>query len=209
MPPIRKLALVSAGALAAVGLAGAALAAINHSHVLTLRLPDGSREQIFYIGDTPPTVRMQPGPASLAAFPAPMDPLRADAEFAALQRMSAQMDREAAALLQQQPLGPAGPMFAGPMLGGPGSSLMTVDLGKLPPGVHGYSMVSTITGGKVCTRTTEYGAADGSGAPREVTRVSGDCGASAVAPSRGAAPAASARDPAARSPLLQSVSYRR
>jgi hypothetical protein len=207
---MRKLALVSA--VVAIGLAGGAAAAVvNHTHVLTLRLADGTREQIFYVGDTPPQVRMQPVQGAFAAFPAAAGPFGYDPAFAELQRLSAQMDREAAAMLTAPMLG--GPVLGSPMLSGSGG-LMTVDLGKLPPGVHGYSMVSTMSGGKVCTRATEYGAADGSGAPREVTRVSGDCGASAAPAPRAVAPTASARtpaprDPGARSPLLQSVSYRR
>src|ERR1700753_2191885 len=81
-------------------IGAAAIAQIKHSHVLQVRLPDGTLEEIRYAGDTPPVVRLQPGWAP-AAYAWPADAFGADSPFLALERISAQMDREAAALLQQ------------------------------------------------------------------------------------------------------------
>ena len=132
--------LVGAAAVAAIGLAGAAVAEIQHRHVMQVRLPDGTLEEIRYTGDTPPVVRLQPGWAPVA-YAWPQDVLPAEAPFAMLERLSAQMDREAAALLQQVRSEP------GPLMDGPGG-LTEVDIGKLPPGVSGSSVVSTVNGGK-------------------------------------------------------------
>jgi hypothetical protein len=201
MKSMRKALLVTAAALAACGVAGAAAAAIQHSHVVTIRLPHGTQEQIPYLGDTPPEVRLQPAWAPFAtAFPS-ADALAFDAPFVALPRVSAEMDREAAALMQQARSLPI------PLSDGAG--LTRIDLGKLPPGVTGYSVVSTVSGGKVCTRTTEYGRPDRSGRPRALTRVSGDCNASA-APSSPAPTSVDSQAGAPRfaNPMLQEVAAR-
>ena len=194
--------LVGAAAVAAIGLAGAAVAEIQHRHVMQVRLPDGTLEEIRYTGDTPPVVRLQPGWAPVA-YAWPQDVLASEAPFAMLERLSAQMDREAAALLQQARSEP-GPLIDGPLMDGSGG-LTEVDIGKLPPGVSGYSVVSTVNGGKVCTRTVQYGRVGASGEPRAVTRVSGDCGDAAKASPPD--PVVSTHERDAR-PLLQQVSAR-
>jgi hypothetical protein len=96
-------------------------------------------------------------------------------------------------------------MSPSPLIGGPDGSTQ-VDLAKLPPGVSGYSVVSTMSGGRVCTRATQYGPVAGSGRPKVVTRISGDCNA-AARPSSSTVAAASAAQPASH-PQLQRVSTR-
>ncbi len=191
MKPMSKLALAGVAALAAIGLTGAAMAEIKHSHLLSIRLPDGSLEQIRYVGDTPPVVRLQPGRATVAGFWAD-EALGADPALAMLDRISALMDNEAAVLFQQARL-----------LDGP-DGLTPIDLGKLPPGVTGYSVVSTTSGGHTCTRTTQYGPLDVAGRVKSVTRIAGDCeGAAKPSPSTGqvvSAPRTADR------PMLQRVS---
>jgi len=189
--------LIGAAAIAVIGLAGAAVAEIKHSHVMQVRLPDGTLEEIRYAGDTPPVVRLQPGWAP-AAYAWPADAFGAGFPFAALERISAQMDREAAALLQQTRSLP-GPLVEGP------AGLTEVDLGKLPQGISGYSLVSTMSGGKVCTRTVQYGPSGSSGRLAAVSRTSGDCGDAAKASPSARAVSAPATG---HQPLLQQVSAR-
>jgi len=187
MKALKTSLLVGAAAIAVIGLTGAALSRIEHGHVMRIRLPDGSLEQIRYVGDTPPVIRLAPGLAPIAEV-WPDDLFVPYPAFAALERLSAQMDREAAALTLEAP---------GPTL---------VDLGALPPGVSGYSVVSTLSGGKVCTRTVRYGPADGSDRPVAVTRVSGDC-ADPAPTAEPPAQAVRAPEPTpARRPGLQTVS---
>jgi hypothetical protein len=189
--------LIGAAAIAAIGLAGAAMAQIKHSRVLQVRLPEGTLEEIRYAGDTPPVVRLQPGWAP-TAYAWPADTFGPDSPFVALERISAQMDREAAALMRQARSLP------GPLLDG-SAGLTEVDLGKLPPGISGYSVVSTLSGGKVCTRTVRYGPSGGSGGLASVSRASGDCDDAAKASPSAQAVSAPA---SGHQPLLQQVSAR-
>lgn len=66
MKGLKTPLLIGAAAIAAIGLAGAAVAEIKHSHVMQVRLPDGTLEEIRYTGDTPPVARLQPGWAPVA-----------------------------------------------------------------------------------------------------------------------------------------------
>ena len=198
MKAMNKVAFASAAAIAAIGLASVAMAQIQHSHVLSLRLPDGVQEQIRYVGDVAPVIRLEPSDEAAVALPA-ADLFGVESSFAALERLSARMDQEAAAMMQAAQRSPA--------LRADGPDGMTwVDLGSLPPGMRGYTVVSTMSGGHVCTRTTQYGSVEGAGPARMVTRVSGDCGE--VARSQ-ASPAVREGAPAAPDrPMLQKVSAR-
>jgi hypothetical protein len=162
MKPLSKLAFAGAVVIAAAGVTAAAAGEIRNMHVLTVSLPDGSQEQIRYVGDTPPQVRLQPGLAAVA------DPFGPASPFALMRQISAQMDREAAAMFQQAAVMP-GPGFMRP------DGLMQVDLGRLPPGVQGYEMVSTVTGSGVCTKTVRYTASDRGQPPKVLTSSSGAC----------------------------------
>ncbi len=166
MRPLSKLAFVATAAIA-VGVAGLAAAEIKNQHVLTIRLPDGSQELIDYVGDTPPEVRLMP--ARWAAFSPLTDRFGPDVPFAALDAISAEMDAEAASLMRQTPSLP-GFLFDN------GAVLRQVDLGKLPRGMQGYTMVSTLSGAGVCTRTTEYRSDASGGQPKVLTHTSGTCG---------------------------------
>ena len=57
-----------------------------------------------------------------------------------------------------------------------------VDLAKPAPGARSVSVVSTLSGGHVCTRSVEVYASPEGGRPRIVTRTSGDCGPAIAAP---------------------------
>ena len=161
-------------AAAAAGFAGTALAQTKprqaDSHIMTVRLPDGSLERIRYTGDTPPKIDFGADPAA-ALFAEPVfDAMSEDSPFAELDRLSAMMDRQTAAMMQAADSVDQA-AFADPR------GALNVDFGKLPPGVQGYSVVSTMSGNTVCTRSIRnLGAPDGK-APRIQTASSGDCSA--------------------------------
>jgi len=161
---LRIAFLMSALAIAAAELAGPAEARSvarksTDTHVLVVRLPDGSLERIRYAGDRPPQIRFDSQPDS--GF---FDPFWPSAPFADLDRISAAMDHEAAALMQQ----------ADSMMQASPGNPTDVDLNRLPAGTQGYSMVSTMSGNGVCTRSIRYfSSADGK--PQVESSTSGNC----------------------------------
>jgi hypothetical protein len=84
----RTVIAAGAAALALTGLAAVASAETANTHVMTVRLPGGTVEQIRYSGDVPPQVVFAPDDA---AFESP---------FAMLDRMTALMDRQAEAMIR-------------------------------------------------------------------------------------------------------------
>ena len=220
MRNLRTLLMIGAGIVAVT--AGSAFAR-DMMHEMTVRLPDGSVEQIRYIGDTPPTIRLD-NPAHRVRVPVADDLFSAD-PFAELERISAEMDSQAAQMMQ---------VFdrIGPPMAAPGAlpGLLNVDMGKLPPGVQGYSVYSVTSGGKTCSQSIRY-MSDGHGAPKVEKASSGACDSIApaaaprtvrlapAAPASPAAPAlpngrsgdiiqASARTPRHRRPACCAVSER-
>ena len=167
MRHLRKTVLAGAAAIALVGVAGLAVAEIKNAHVLDVRLPDGSLAHIRYVGDTPPTVTFAAAPPALSILSRPFDPLGPGSPFAVLDQISQAMDRQADAMFRQASAQP-GLAFSGP-------DVMQVDLGKLPPGARGFSMVSTMSGDGVCTRSVEYRSTGDGKPPQVVTRSSGAC----------------------------------
>jgi hypothetical protein len=139
---------------ATLSLAGACVAhaAGPQLHSLLVNLPDGSVEEVQYVGDVAPKVEV--APVRVAA-----DPF-----LASFDAMSAMMERETQAMLQMASTmaAPAGP-----------GVVMT---GAVPKGMH-FTYVSTTTDAHGCTRTVSY-ASDGSGAAPKLTQASSDgCGA--------------------------------
>jgi hypothetical protein len=186
---LRMAFLAGAAAIAASGFVGAATADSN-PHILTVRLPDGSVEHIRYVGDQPPEVSLDQETGPLAS-PA-SDLFGADAVFADLDRMSADMDRRAAAMLEE-----ARRMEAHAFAG---SDPLLLDFGKLP-GWRGYSVVSTMSGNHICTRSVQHSSSSDGRPPRVVTRTSGDCG---LGHSRStSSPSGRSVEPVGRPPLLE------
>jgi len=163
----------------------------RQDHVLTVRLPDGSVEQIQYSGDVAPRVALSPGGPPMGAF-APMagfGPASDASPFAMLERMSAQMDREMAEMMRNAP-----PM---PSLAAPGAMQQAAagqpaGPGKPPAGAQSYSFVSTIDGGRACTRSVQITSQGAGQAPRVVSQTSGDCAGQTGAAPRPAPTAAGA-----------------
>ena len=160
-----RSALLAGAAAAAIGFSGAALAQSSDSHVMTVRLPDGGVAQIRYTGTVAPRVSFSDRPSAIEAL-APMPLLFGPGSpFAALDRISAEMDRQAAALFRQTDAltASAGPLDA-------------AALRNLPSGSQSYSFVSTLSGSGVCSESVQI-TAQGNGAPPRVVRHrSGNCG---------------------------------
>ena len=112
------------------------------------------------------------------------EPAGMDSPFAALDRMSAEMDREAQALLNETA------RLQASAFGFP-DAFAAVDSGRLAPGSRSFSVVSTLSGGHMCSRSVEVFASPDGGRPRVVTRTSGDCG-----PGHRGSPSPGARRPA-------------
>ena len=156
--------LILAGAAAAVfGFSGMALPQNSNMHTMAVKLPGGGMAEIRYIGDVAPQVTVSAGPAATGDILPIASMLGANSPFGMLDRITAEMDREAAALFR----------YADAMAARPGASGLT--LTNLPPGTRGFSYVSTMSGNGLCTRSTEI-TSTGNGPPRVVTHSSGNCG---------------------------------
>ncbi len=81
--------------------------------------------------------------------------------FAQLERMSAMMDQQEAAMIRRVQAMAQAPMGAMP---------------GLPPGASGYSFVSTMSGNGVCMRSVRITYSGGNATPQMVSSTSGDCG---------------------------------
>jgi hypothetical protein len=137
--------LTGTAALALVGLAGMAAAQPPDSahgiHVLTIRLPDGRIEQIRYTGDVPPTVSLAPDMAQAAFAP--------ESVFTMMDRMSAAMDRQAAAMFQ---------------------ALDTM------PTMGAEGIVPAVSEPGICSRSIQITFTGNGQAPHVVSQTAGDCG---------------------------------
>jgi hypothetical protein len=167
MQPVRKAILAGAAAIALVAVAGLAVAEIKNAHRLDVRLPDGLVADIRYVGDTPPTVSFTSVPMARLALSPASDPFGPDSPFAALERISEAMDRQAAAMFQE--------VNAQSALALTPPDLRPVDVGTLPRGASGFSMVSTMSGNGLCTRSIQYRSLGEDKPPQVVTRASGAC----------------------------------
>lgn len=149
------------------GVASVALAGTVAAHTLTLQLPDGTTEQISYAGDVAPQVSFTPAqavPQSVDWAFGPQSP------FALMQQISAQMDRDADAMMRQMQ------EIAAQPLAGPGQP-MQIDMTQLPPGTQSYSFVSTMSPSGVCSESTEIIAKGPGQKPQVIAHRSGNCGA--------------------------------
>ncbi len=175
MKTSRNMVLAGALAISLAAVAGLSAAAISKAHVLTVRLPGGGVERIAYVGDRPPQILLRPQ-FSLFGAPSPAwAPFEQDRMFAELDRASAAMDQQAAAMLLQARTQAA--IMSARGLPGPGDNIQIASQDP-PPGVQGYSVVSTMTTDGSCTRSAQYEFFGDGHRPQVVKRVSGDCGPS-------------------------------
>lgn len=164
---MRTLSKLGLAAICAAGVAGTAAAAARNAHVMNVALPDGSVAHVEYVGDVAPKVIVAPAsPIAWSGFAAPVDlPMNGfDAMFA-------QMDREMAATMRQIDQIARQPIAAGAH----GANLAAY--GSAPEGSSSYSVVTVSENGRECSRSTEVIGQGAGKAPKVVSKVSGDCGA--------------------------------
>jgi len=162
MRTVRTVLLAGAAAL---GLAGLALAAGPVYHEMTIRLPGGGVEHIRYTGNLAPKVMLVSGPAMPVAAGSGFWSVAYP--FAELDRVSAMMDRQLAAMMDQaramQQLAPP-------------SGLDQAVLKDAPPGTSSYSMITTMSGNGFCSRSVQITSSPDGGKPKVVSNTSGNCG---------------------------------
>ncbi len=171
MQTTRTALFAGAAAIVLAGLSGLAHAAPERSHVMTVPLPDGAIEQIRYTGDVPPQVILAPEAVPADALGLPTASFDAASPFALLQRLSAEMDQQAASMFQT-----IDAMMAQPTLG-PGSATEAM-WSRLPAGTELYSVISTFSGAGTCTRSMQITYQGNGQKPQVLSRTAGDCGAS-------------------------------
>lgn len=178
-------AVAVAGVLSVAGTASAQDRPAAAIHSIDLKLPDGSVEHVRYWGDRIPVVTFGHGdaaydetlrensayvvrPSADASADDSADPFfGAQSPFAALDRISAAMDRQAEQMFQE--IGAAqGETFDNQ------GGMRSVEMGRLPAGTQGYSMVETISNGQDCSQSIRY-FTDGHGKPQVQQASSGAC----------------------------------
>jgi len=166
---MRKLhsALLTGAAAVAIAAAGPALAQNSKTHVMTIDLPGGGVAQIEYTGNVAPRVSFSESPAPAAAFAPVSAFFGPDSPFAMIERISAEMDRQADVMFRQ-----AATLASQAQPGG----LTEAVLRNLPPGSSSYTFVSTIGGNGFCSRSVEITSQGNGAPPRVVTHSSGNCG---------------------------------
>lgn len=146
MSHLRNALLAGAAVVTLAGAASLAQAQTTDTqagvHVMTVQLPNGAVQQIRYTGDVPPRVVFVPVAQQV------------DSPFAMMQRMSEQMDRQMAMMMQA-----FSPMMAQPFAGGP----IQAGFGVMPAGAG------------VCMRSISV-TYSGNGQPHVVSKTAGDCG---------------------------------
>jgi hypothetical protein len=165
-------------------------AAAQDTHVMTVRLPGGAVERIRYSGDVPPQVEVTAGamPFDVAWPVAFFGP---DSPFAEMNRISAEMDRRMTAMIRN----------ADALAADPG--LTEIEAGKLPPGAESYSVVSSMSGNGVCTRSVQITSRGEGQKPQVLSRTYGDCGNGAG----GAVPGVQRAVPADQPSDVQEIRY--
>ena len=159
--------LLAGVAAAAIGFSGVALAQNADTHLMTVRLPDGGVAQIRYTGNVAPQVSLSQSPAALDVF-APMPSLFGpNSPFAELDRISAEIDHQAAAMFRQ-----ARTIAAEARSG----QLTEAAMRNLPPGSQSYTFISEASGSGVCSQSVEITSRGNGAPPRVVSHSSGNCG---------------------------------
>jgi hypothetical protein len=109
------------------------------------------------------------GPAMVGDFLPVPSMVGPASPFAVLDRISAAMDGEAAALFRRAEAMAAQPWAAS-------GGLTEAAMRNLSPGTRGFSYVSTMSSNGACTRSTEITSTGNGSPPRVVTHSSGNCG---------------------------------
>lgn len=184
MKKTRKWLVAGAAAVIVAGTAAIAEAQSPTWHSMTVTLPGGGVEHVTYSGDVRPEIVVMPNArfanSVLAPFTRPLLSFWEDPVFADMDRISAQMDREMNAMMQQ----------AATLQAGARQGVYNASLGKVAPGTVEYSQISTWSRNGVCTRTMRLTSSGDDRKPQMVSSTSGDCGGTrATTPSGTAIPA--------------------
>jgi len=162
------------GACAILALAGSAAWAASGAtqHRLTVWLPGGGSEVITYSGDVAPKVSFTAGDFGPASFwsPGGWDAMAFDHALP-IDRIAAAMDANLASMIRQ-----ADAMMAMPVMVPAFNGVTEADLKALPPGSQSYSVISTMNGNNVCTRSVQI-TESGQGKAQVVRHSSGNCAA--------------------------------
>lgn len=162
--------------IAAIALTGFSMAALAENvHSMTVNLPGGGTEHIFYTGDHAPKVVMDR--ASENPFMRGYVGWRSP--FAALERMSAEMRHQMNVMMRETA---TMPLLAGP------NRLMQTEMNSMPRGANSLSVVSTVSGNHVCTHVTRI-TMDEHGKRLVEQRMSGDCNGKGAGAPAGLSPA--------------------
>ena len=168
---IRKRYILGAAALIVAG-ACVAEAASAELHSMKVNLPDGSVANVQYTGDVAPKILIRPASAQdIAQANAVLVPrmVAMPDVFAQMDRISAQMELQTAAMLRRAAQMQQVAIAQGAN-GAPGVTV--VSTGNMPKGAH-FSYVSTTTDAKGCTRTVSY-SSDGSSQTPQLTKTASD-----------------------------------
>ncbi len=163
----RPLALATAAALVA-GLGVAAYAEAPKVHLLRVILPDGSVRLVRYTGDVPPRLVLR----------APV----VESPFAALDRMAAMMDMQAAQMMRR-----VSAMAARPAAVTPGGNMQLAALANAPAGARYSYTTTTVVNGRACTTSVQATSLGVGKQPQLLRRVSGD-GCSSAGAARATGP---------------------
>jgi hypothetical protein len=161
------------GGIAALGIGLAGAAAAQTTNVMAVPLPSGGVAEIHYAGNVPPRVVFSETPAPFGAWMPVASVFGPGSPFAMFERISAEMDRRAAAMLR----------YADWVATQARSGQLTEAAWRpLPAGSQSYSFVSTtsgvstMSGNGVCTRSLQITATGDGSPPRVVSHSAGDCG---------------------------------
>ncbi|MBU6445557.1 MAG: hypothetical protein KGR48_16770 [Alphaproteobacteria bacterium] len=181
MKPIKTAILAGAAAFV---LAGAAYAASQAPalHTMTVTMPDGGTATISYSGNVAPKVRIGGAPEMAAFWGGP-------SPFAALDRISAEMDQQMWQLERQAAVMAMPPWNANP--------LFAATLQGVPAGSSAYALTA-VSAGSFCMRSMQI-TPGAHGKPHIVSRTVGNC-AAAGQPGLVSAPATQAAQN--RNPLI-------
>jgi hypothetical protein len=97
---MRALRSVVLAAVAAFGVGFAGAASAQTANVMTVRLPGGGLAEIRYVGDVPPQVVFAPTATTYDSGLPASSLFGRESPFAAFERISAEMDRQAAAMFR-------------------------------------------------------------------------------------------------------------
>jgi hypothetical protein len=161
-----KSLLIGGAAIAGLAVLAPAVARELNTHHMTVPVPGGGVATIEYSGNVAPKISFRPIAGSQLVDPFAWSATFGLPSFAALDRMTADMDRQMNVMMHRAEM-----LSRLPQDGG----LRSAVTHDLPPGTS-FSMVSETTSNGVCTHVTRITQAAGDAKPQVVSNTSGNCG---------------------------------